>query len=111
MGAEARSVKAAASADTRTLKRGLHDDLAALIHRDTGFQRSNLHYAGWLGVECPSVRCAVWMMRALVATNVLSRREGTTLFVPVNPATDPRGTIVSDAVERTYRCAAARGVR
>ena len=40
-------------------------------------------YAGWLGVECPSVRAAVWMMRALVASNVLSRREGTVLFVPV----------------------------
>ena len=110
LGAEARSAKAAASADTRTLKRALYDDLAALIHRDTGLHRSNHHYSGWLGVECLSVRCAVWMMRALVATNVLSRREGTTLFVPVNPATDPRGTIVADAVERTYRCASARGV-
>ena len=32
------------------------------------------------------------MMRALVASNVLSRREGTTLFVPVNSVTDPTGT-------------------
>ena len=75
--------------------------IAALIHRDTGLHRSNHHYAGWLGVECPSVRCAVWMMRALVATNVLSRREGTTLFVPVNAATDPRGTIVAGCGRRT----------
>ena len=51
------------------------------------------------------------MMRALVASNVLSRREGTTLFVPVNPATDPRGTIVAGAVAHIYRCASARGVR
>ena len=29
------------------------------------------------------------MMRALVASNVLARREGTVLFVPVNPAADP----------------------
>ena len=84
--------------------------IAALIHRDTGLQRSNHHYPGWLGVECPSVRVAVWMMRALVASNVLSRREGTVLFVPVNAATDPRGTIVSGAVARVYRCASARGV-
>ena len=47
--------------------------------------------AGWLGVECESVRAAVWMMRALVASNVLARREGTALFVPVNPTTDPGG--------------------
>ena len=76
----------------------------------TGLQRSNHRYPGWLGLECPSVRAAVWMMRALVASNVLSRREGTVLFVPVNPATDPRGVNVAGAVERVYRCAAARGI-
>jgi len=32
------------------------------------------------------------------------------LLVPVNPATDPRGTIVAGAVERVYECARARGV-
>jgi hypothetical protein len=31
------------------------------------------------------------MMRLLVASNVLTRREGTALFVPVNSATDPEG--------------------
>lgn len=87
-----------------------HDSLAALIHRDTGLGVASHRYAGWLGVECPSVRVAVWMMRALVASNVLSRREGTVLFVPVNAATDPGGTIVSGAVARVYRCASARGV-
>ena len=50
------------------------------------------------------------MMRALVASNVLSRREGTVLFVPVNAVTDPDGTIVAGAVERVHRCASARGV-
>jgi len=83
--------------------------VAALIQRETGLHRSDHHYPGWLGVECPSVRGAVWMMRALVATNVLSRREGTTLFVPVNAATDPRGTIVAGAVGHVYRCASVRG--
>ena len=56
-------------------------------------------YAGWTGVECESVPDAVGMMRALVASNVLARREGTTLFVPVNPAADPDGRRVSAAVE------------
>ena len=42
------------------------------------------------------------MMRALVAANVLSRREETVLFVPVNAATDPDvETIVADAVGRS----------
>src|SRR6185436_5878153 len=83
--------------------------LAALILRDTGLRASDHHYDGWLGLECQTVRSAVWMMRALVATNVLSRREGTVLFVPLNAATDPRGTIVARAVQQVHRCASARG--
>lgn len=91
--------------------RELASSIAASIERATGLARSPEQYPGWLGVECASVRLPVWMMRALVASNVLSRREGTVLFVPVNPATDPRGTLVSGAVERTFRSAAARNVR
>jgi hypothetical protein len=90
--------------------RELASSLAARIHRSTGLRPSKHEYAGWLGFECPSVRFAVWMMRALVASNVLSRREGTVLFVPVNTATDPKGTIVADALELIHRCASARGI-
>jgi hypothetical protein len=50
------------------------------------------------------------MMRALVVGNVLSRREGTVLFVPVNPARDPGGETVAGMVARVHRLAAARGV-
>ena len=98
------------SRDVRTDDGELAASLAALIHRDTGLRRSNHQYAGWLGVECPSVRAAVWMMRGLVASNVLSRREGTVLFVPVNAVRDPHGAIVSSAVVHICQCASARGV-
>ena len=90
--------------------RELAERIAAAILRDSGLRRSNHQYDGWIGVECTSVRAAVWMMRALVATNVLSRREGTVLFVPVNTVTDPQGAIVARAVGQVYRCAAARGI-
>jgi hypothetical protein len=90
--------------------RELGSTIAAQIERRSGLRESPQRSAGWLGLECPSVRFAVWMMRALVAANVLSRREGTVLFVPVNPVTDPRGTIVAGAVERMYQCASARGI-
>ena len=63
--------------------------LAGVIARGTGLRRGGAATAGWLGVECGSVRAAVSMMRALVASNVLARREATMLCVPVNPATDP----------------------
>lgn len=86
----------------------LASTVAAMIERDTGLRRSSHRGAGWLGVECGSVRAAVWMMRALVARNVLSRREGNVLFVPISPTTDPGGKIVAGAVAHVYRCASAR---
>jgi hypothetical protein len=84
--------------------------LGARIRQDTGLGCSDRPHAGWLGVDCSSVRLAVWMMRALVASNVLSRREGQVLFVPVNPSLDPRGALVAAAVARVHGHASAHGV-
>jgi sirohydrochlorin cobaltochelatase len=84
--------------------------LAAAIARDTGLATSSHRYAGWLGMECGSAAAAVWMMRLLVAANVLTRREGTVLFVPLNPSTDPGGEAVARAVARVHRFAAAAAV-
>ena len=82
--------------------------LAERIQRDTGLRRGGRDYAGWLGVECDSVGAAISMMRALVASNVLARREATVLFVPVNPATDPDGRRVAGAVARVFPFASTR---
>ena len=49
------------------------------------------------------------MMRAMVASNVLARREGTTLFVPINPVTDPDGDTVVRSLTRLHRLAARHG--
>jgi hypothetical protein len=84
--------------------------MAETIHHATGLRASNHQYAGWLGVQCPDVRAAIWMMRALVASNVLSRREGTILFVPVNPVSDPHGETVVRLVGRIHGFAAAREI-
>jgi hypothetical protein len=84
--------------------------VALLVQQETGLQRSTHRYPGWVGVECPSIRAAVWMMRALVASNVLSRREGTALFVPLNAAADAQGTIAALALADAHRAASARGV-
>ena len=65
---------------------------------------------GWRGIDCPGVKAAVWMMRAMVVNNVLSRREGTTLFVPNNPVSDPNGVIVARTVMSIHRLAAMRGL-
>jgi sirohydrochlorin cobaltochelatase len=82
--------------------------MADVIRRETGLRRSNHRYVGWLGLECPSVRAAIWMMRGMVVSNVLSRREGAVLFVPVNPVRDPGGARVVGSLVRVHRLAAAR---
>jgi len=110
MAAESPLVEPNLSSPGSPRNRELAASIGAQILRSTGLRESPHCYAGWMGLECPSVKFAVWMMRALVASNVLSRREGTTLFVPVNPSIDPRGTIVAGAVECVYRSASARGL-
>ena len=65
---------------------------------------------GWRGVVCPTVKAAVWMMRAMVAHNVLARREETMMFVPNNAATDPNGVIVARTLMLVQRLATMRGV-
>jgi hypothetical protein len=64
---------------------------------------------GWVGVPCASAEHAIWMMRALVASNVLARREETTLLVPVNPAVDPGGAMAAGRVTRVQALACHAG--
>jgi hypothetical protein len=54
----------------------------------------------WRGVQCESVAHALEMTRALIALNVLARREDTTVFVPVNSTDDPSGHIVAAALNK-----------
>lgn len=86
-----------------------HSDVAAraaaAIRRDTGLEPSPVGYTGWLGLECSNVRAAVWMMRAAVVSNVLARRERTSLFVPINPRQDPDGARAAHVVGRVHRLA------
>src|SRR5688572_886436 len=84
--------------------------IARRVQQETGLASATHRYAGWVGVEYPSVRAAIWMMRALVVSNVLSRREDTVLFVPVNPESDPAGNTVVRSVAKVHRLAAARGL-
>ncbi len=80
------------------------------IRRAIRLEASEHQYTGWLGVQCPDIRMAVWMMRALVASNVLSRREGTTLFLPINPASDPEGNRAGQSLIQVHGFASQRDV-
>ncbi len=84
--------------------------LAARIQEQTGLTPYDVPADGWLGVVCPTVKAAIWMMRALVVTNIFARREDTVLYLPVNPATDPSGEFVLRALAEVHRFAQARQV-
>lgn len=84
--------------------------VAAAIERD-GLRAVDHRYQGWMGLETASVGTAVWMMRALVAGNVLARREAQTLFVPINAAIDPAGEILVPRLALVHRLAARRSQR
>ena len=80
------------------------------IRRDTGLIRSPRRYTDWLGVECPTVRAAVWLTRIMQVLNVVARREHTALYVPINPSVDPQGRTVVESVTLAHRLARAQGV-
>ena len=82
----------------------------ARLFNATGLHVSGTEYGGWLGLECPSVRAAIWMMRALVVSNVLSRREDKVLYVPLNPILDPEGDRLAGAVAQVHHLSVTRGL-
>lgn len=84
--------------------------MAESIRQLTGLRTSNHQSFGWLGIEYPDVHSAIWMTRAMIASNVLSRREGSVFFVPVDPVRDPSGEKTVYSVERLNGFAAVRGI-
>ena len=88
----------------------LRNTIAAKIHAQTGADATGREYHGWLGIRCPDVRSAVWLMRLMVASNVLCRREAQSIYVPVNPTTDPTGDRLAALYYRAHRLAIAQKV-
>lgn len=84
-------------------RRALSAEIAGAIGASTGLACVRDENSDWVGVECRDVRAAISMMRAaVVAGNVVSRREGKICFVPVNPVSDPGGETVVAAVRQAH---------
>ncbi len=88
----------------------LRRKIAERIRVATGLKPWDAPSGGWLGFVCPTVQSAIWMMRALVVSNVFARREDTVLFVPVNPVSDPDGDTVVKVTSRVHGFARARRI-
>ena len=85
----------------------LANAVAEIVHRETGLAHAPRHYTDWLGLECATPQAAFSMLRMLLAVNVLARREGAVLFVPINPDVDHDGSVVSSAVALVCRLSSA----
>jgi len=90
-------------------REALANSVADAVTRETGITRSPHRHPDWLGLECATPRSSIWMVRMLLAANVLARREEHVLFVPLNTEVDPDGTIVSDSVALVHRLCRIRG--
>jgi len=88
----------------------LRAKIADRIRKATSLESWGPPCDGWLGIVCPSVKSAIWMMRAMAVSNVFARREDTVLLVPVNPVSDPEGDIVVKVASRVHRFARIRHV-
>jgi hypothetical protein len=64
----------------------------------TGLRITEHGYVTWIGLDCGGVPSAITTMRRLVASNILCRREGTAIFLPLNSAADPHGARLARSV-------------
>jgi sirohydrochlorin cobaltochelatase len=93
-----------------SLQDTIRSEISQSVQQLTGLRTSNHCYSDWIGIEYPDDRTAIWMMRALIASNVLSRREGTVLFLPLDPIRDGSGKKAVQTVVRLHNFAAILGI-
>jgi hypothetical protein len=90
--------------------RRIVDEITREITARTGRVCFANRYLGWIGIDCPSVRTAIWLMRAMTVENILARRENTVLFLPAHPrfASDGRMTRLIETFERVHQLCAVK---
>jgi hypothetical protein len=59
------------------------------LRQATGLATAPSQAPGWVGLPCADEEMTVWLLRAVVVENVMVRREGNVLFLPVDPAYGP----------------------
>ena len=80
------------------------NELARGLRLITGWPIVRDAKPGWIGLVCPDEEATVWILRAVLAENVVARREGVTLFLPAGPAFRLGGEIknVISVVAKTH---------
>jgi hypothetical protein len=72
------------------------------IEQATGLRAVLAESPGWVGLDCVSEEAAVWLLRAVAVEDILVRREGAVLFVPVDLRSDESREKIRAAVVRAH---------
>jgi hypothetical protein len=75
------------------------------VREVVGFSEVTSQSPGWVGWRCADEMMAAWIMRALIAENIVARREGDVLFLPVllsHPEEEATGRMI-DTLARIVR--------
>jgi sirohydrochlorin cobaltochelatase len=85
-------------AEYEAVRARVENDLLAV-----GLPAPSRKYVGWVGVETAGEEDAVWLLRAVLVEQVLARREGKVLYLPVaaTPNSD-QGSRVGRAFRRAW---------
>ncbi len=75
-----------------------HARIRCALEAASGLPTTDHSYTNWIGLDAGSATSAIITMRRLVASNILCRREDTTIFLPFNPADDPQGIRLARSV-------------
>ncbi len=75
------------------------------IQQQTGLETILGVSPGWIGIQCSGDEMAVWMLRAVAVEDILVRREGDVLCVPVSmhPDRDQRVDRVLSTIVQSHR--------
>ena len=74
-----------AAALARAAAKGRGGDRTRHRHDDRADHISPAQRPGWVGVRCQGADMAAWLVRAIVAENVIARRRDDALFLPAGP--------------------------
>lgn len=83
--------------------------LRRMIDEATGLKTLIGESSGWVGVECGDEETTVWLLRAVAVEDIVVRREGSILFVPVDTHDDGAAlNAIAAAVARAHRLSRLR---
>lgn len=71
--------------------------ITASLKKTSGWNCDSSLYFGWIGVQCPTVEIAIWLMRVLIVSGILVRREDSVLHLPTGDGTAQQMDMVIEA--------------